>query len=105
MDQIIKILKNPNHHIDYINGRPLKIGNINETWPYLFIALYDRDNGEGKMYEISQRLLKNDESLEIKNPDQKNLNDSNFIIKNLGISKSTLQEAEEIYSDLFGNLK
>tara|TARA_B100001093_G_C26345975_1_gene808140 strand:+ start:62 stop:232 length:171 start_codon:yes stop_codon:yes gene_type:complete len=55
------------------------------------------------MYEISQKLLKNSELLEIKTIEKKNLSDSQSIIKTLGISESTLQEAEEIYSNLFDN--
>ena len=39
-------------HIDYINGRAIKIGCI-ENWPMLPCELYDRDNGIGKMKIVS----------------------------------------------------
>ena len=104
-DKILEILENPDHHIDYICGRSLKLGNIHNSWPDLNNELYDRDNGEGMMEQVSKSLLVNSKSGSSNIPVQ---NHNSFKpktgIENLGLNEEIVTKANEIYNDLFGDL-
>ena len=91
---IQKLLANPVHHIDYLNGRSIKIGNIKEDWPMLQYELYNRDNGDNKMQSVANRdggcntsILKN--------------NDTQRMFEGMASSKDIGAEAQKLYNDLF----
>ena len=53
IEQINAYIAQPETRIDYVGGRSLKLGDINESWPILYSELYDRDNGIGTMQRVA----------------------------------------------------
>ena len=79
-EQIQRILQTQ-HGIDYLNGRSLKLGTL-EDWPMVDSALYNRDNGDQKMQDVSSRC-----------------SDTN--IDMLAANPLVAQKAKEFYTMLF----
>ena len=56
LEQIRDFISKPRAYVDYVSGRALKLGVIDETWPLLPSELYDRDNGTGSMERIAKLI-------------------------------------------------